>query len=280
LRAYVSIDFEGLPGIASIAGLSPRGSQYGRSEDIVTRIAKFVVEQLLGQGVERVIVADSHGSMTNIDYRKLPKGASVIQGYPRPLSMVTGINEGYDAVFFIGYHAAAGTTLGFLDHTYSGMTYHRILINDYPASEYLINALVAGKYNVPVALVAGDKALEKDVEKFTPWSVFVPLKKGYSRYSAIYDSIDEVCDRLKEGIKEAVRKVKHNEVKPLKIEIKEVIAELRDTIYADIVSFLPFVERLDAYTLKINLKDPEKILEALEAIALMCYGVHLLRERI
>lgn len=280
LRAYVSIDFEGLPGVPA-TGLTPRSPQYSRSEWIVTRIAEFLSEKLIENGFSSVFIADSHGFMNNIDYRELPSKTVIIQGFPRPLSMVTGIEKGFDALYFIGYHAAAGTLKGYLDHTYSGTAFHRIYINGCPASEYLLNTLVAGEHGVPVVMVAGDKALEDEVSKHTPWAVFVPLKEGLSRYAAAFKSLTDVLNDLEDGVKKSIDVLKKGEAKPLTFSKPlELVVELRDTLFADVASLIPGVVRESAYKLVYKASTASELMNIVEAIALVCYGVHALREKI
>ncbi len=278
MKVYVSIDFEGLPGIASLSMLTPKSSQYSRGVKIVTRIARTIAEELSKAGVDRIVIADSHGFMTNIDYLEMPKKTTLIQGFPRPYSMVTGLDESFDAILMIGYHAAAGTTNAILDHTYSGRTFYRIKINGVVVSEYLLNALVAGEYNVPVALVAGDEYLGEQVRTYTPWSVFIPLKKGVSRYAALYDSLDEVLEALKRGLHDAVERIKRRELKPLKLgsTLKTVI-EFRNNIYTDIASIIPGVKRIDAYTIEYTTDSPRELLGLIEVLALMAIGIDSLR---
>jgi len=275
----VSIDYEGLPGIASVSMLSPRSSQYSRSVKIVTKIAKIVAEELLNNGFERVVIADSHGAMTNIDYTELPKNTTLIQGYPRPYSMVSELDGSFKAVLFIGYHAGAGTLHAILDHTYSGRSFYRVWINGIRVSEYLLNSFVAGEYGVPSILLAGDSYLEEDVKRHTPWTVFVPLKKGISRYAASYDSFDEIIERLRKGIFTAVQRLKRGEVRPAIIDKPvELKIEFRDSIFADAAEVLPGVTREDAYTIKYKASNVKDVLGIIETIALVAAGIYGLRQ--
>ncbi len=275
----MSIDYEGLPGIASVSMLSPRSSQYSRSVKIVTKIAKIVAEELLNNGFERVVIADSHGAMTNIDYTELPKNTTLIQGYPRPYSMVSELDGSFKAVLFIGYHAGAGTLHAILDHTYSGRSFYRVWINGIRVSEYLLNSFVAGEYGVPSILLAGDSYLEEDVKRHTPWTVFVPLKKGISRYAASYDSFDEIIERLRKGIFTAVQRLKRGEVRPAIIDKPvELKIEFRDSIFADAAEVLPGVTREDAYTIKYKASNVKDVLGIIETIALVAAGIYGLRQ--
>lgn len=280
MRAYVSIDLEGLPGISTVSQVAPRYTLYGDARRIMTWITNIISKQLLKEGFDEVTVADSHGYMANIDYMDVKENIELIQGYPRPYSMMIGVEEGYDAVLMIGYHARAGTLRGFLDHTYSSATIHRIYVGDEPVSEYYLNTLYAGYYDVPVIMVAGDDHLRKEVEKHTPWAVFIALKKGYSRVSAKYPSTNIIEKKLAEGIKEAVRRLRKGEVKPLKHdgELKLRI-ELKNQVYADMAQLIPGIKRIDAYIVEYRAKDPVEALGVVEVIAWIGIAGYSLLER-
>lgn len=281
MKAYVSIDIEGLPGIASTTMVSPGYTQYSRGSRIMTMIAKETAKALLNNGFDKVVIADSHGYMTNIDYLELPKNTSLIQGFPRPYSMLTGLDNSYDSVLFIGYHTAAGTMHGFLDHTMSGKVFAEIKLNGRRASEYLINALVAGEKGVPVILVAGDSLLRDEVSKYTPWAVFIGFKQGITRYAAIYESIGDVLDKLREGIAEAINRLRKGEVKPLVFD-KPYIVEmmLRDELLGDVLETWDILERIDAYRFRYEANSAHNVLAIIELIAFIGYGVYALKERL
>ncbi len=281
MKAFISIDIEGLPGISSTTMLGPKLSQFQLGSKIMTIIAKKAAEKLLRLGFDRVIIADSHGAMTNINYLEMPEKTTLIQGYPRPYSMLAGLDRDTDAAFFIGYHAAAGTKHGVLDHTMSGRSFAMIKVNGRRASEYLLNALYAGEYNVPVVLVAGDETLREEIETYTPWAVFVPFKKGYSRYAGGFDSMPEVLARLEEGLEKAAETIKEGRAKPLKLSRPyrvEVI--VRDPLIADVAEQLPFITRRDAYTLEFSVDNGIDLVGIIEVLAMMSYGVSCMRERL
>lgn len=281
MKVYVSIDIEGLPGIASITMASPGRTQYSRGARIMTAIAKEIGSSLLEKGFKRVVIADSHGLMTNIEYLDMPRGVTIIQGYPRPYSMVVGLDSSFNALLLVGYHAGAGTIHGFLDHTMSGRTFHEILVNGVRASEYLLNTLYAGEKGVPVVLVAGDSHLRSDVEKHTPWAVFIELKRGITRYAAEYDSFEEVVERLKEGVSQAVDKLKAGEAKPLRVQKPyKVLVRVRDTLLADVLELIGILDRKDAYTFEFETSSAEKLLATIEEIAYIGYGIESLKTSI
>jgi D-amino peptidase len=280
MRAYVSIDIEGLPGIASTTMLVPGNTQYSIGSKIMTLIARETAKSLLENGFEEVVIADSHGYMTNIDYLEMPRKTRIIQGFPRPYSMLTGLDESFNAVLFIGYHTAAGTMHGFLDHTMSGRVFAEIRVNGAIASEYLINSLVAGEKNVPVILVAGDEWLREEVSKYTPWAVFISFKRGITRYSAIYDSFEDILEKLRKGIFIAINRLKRGEVKPLKFHELNVEVTVRDELIGDVLETWNKLERIDAYRFRFKAENPSDLLATIELIAFIGYGVYGLKEKL
>ncbi len=278
MKVFVSIDFEGLPGVASVTMLGPKSPQFGIASEIATRVARVVAEELLRNGVDHVTIADSHGLMTNVKYLDMPRKTSLIQGYPRAFSMLSGLDESFAAAVFLGYHCAAGTRYGVLDHTYSGRAFYRIWVNGVKASEYLLNAYYAGELGVPVILVAGDHCLEVDVRNHTPWSVFIPLKRGVSRYAAEYSSFEEILESLRRAVYIALQRLRRREAKPLVPETPiELKIEFRDSIYADAAEALPKAERLDAYTIRVYLDTARDALGLIEVLALACGGIESIK---
>lgn len=55
------------------------------------------------------MVKDGHGDATNIDVMAMPEGVTLIRGKSgHPVNMMFGLDETFDAVLYIGYHAPAG----------------------------------------------------------------------------------------------------------------------------------------------------------------------------
>ena len=70
--------------------------------------------------------------------------------------MMQGVDlDGIGAVFYTGYHAKAGTPNAPLAHTWTGWV-NDVRIDGRSTGEFGINAIVAGHFGVPVALVTGD----------------------------------------------------------------------------------------------------------------------------
>jgi len=282
LKIYVSVDAEGLPGIVAPQQLVPGAHLFDELRKISTKIVVKVIEVLKGCGVEEVVVADSHGSMLNVDYLSLPRGVALVRGFPRPIAMSTGLDSSFSAAMFIGYHAAAGTARSVLDHTYSSMAFYEVRICGRRASEFYVNALVAGEYGVPVALVAGDDKLCREVGEVSPSTVCIELKKSISRYSASSRSLEEILEELEMGVRQAMERIKSGSLSIVKPLCKPIELELvfRKSEYADVVEELPTCERIDAYTVKFVVDRPSRAAKIIEVAAIIAAGVeHILQRR-
>ncbi|MGB9827452.1 MAG: M55 family metallopeptidase [Thermosphaera sp.] len=281
MKAFISLDVEGLPGVSSLTMLNPWSSQFERTVRVATKIVNTLIEELSNNGFSEIIVADSHGLMTNLDYSEIKGNAKIIQGYPRPLSMVTTLDSTFNASIFIGYHSAAGTVHGILDHTMSGRTFSEIRVNGVRASEFLLNGLYSSENNVPVALVAGDEYLEAEVNSFSPGTVFVPLKKGVSRYSAINPSIEIIIDQLRHGVREAVKRLSEGKIGLISLGKPYVVETVfRDSLIADVVESYDKFQRLNAYTVRFVAENARELIGLIELLAMVGYGVDALKNSI
>lgn len=271
-RAFISIDFEGLPHIVSFLHMDPGRALYGEARRVATRVAAAVAGRLLERGFGEVVVADSHGLMVNVDPFELPRGVRLVRGFPRLLSMTSGA-RGCDAAFLIGYHGAASTA-SVLSHTYSISVVHRVLVDGRAASEFMLNAMLLGEWGVPVALVAGSAELGGEVSELTPWAVWVPLKESLGYLAGVSESMDEVLERLLRGVDEAVERLENGVVRPLEPGSGHVWeVEFKLPLYAEAASTLPLVERLDGTRVRFRCGSFEECFRVFESLVLMAYAV-------
>ncbi len=185
LKVYISVDMEGVAGVVHGDQVSAGGSDYSLARRWTTEEANAAIEGALEAGATEIVVNDSHGSMRNIIASDLHPEARLITGSPKPLSMMEGIDETFDAIIFIGYHARAGSIDGVLDHTYSGASVYSVKVNGVELGEGEMNALVGGYYGVPVAMIAGDEeACRQARETLGDQIVTAEVKKGIGRYAA------------------------------------------------------------------------------------------------
>src|SRR5256884_8358281 len=179
---------EGIAGVVHESQTDPtspaHAAEYGRCRRLMTAEANAAIEGARAGGPSKIVVSDRHWFMRNLLAEELHQAAELLSGDPKPRSMVEGIEAGFDAALFIGYHARAGTRHAILDHTYADRI-HEVRLNGRPVGELGINAALAGVAGVPVALVSGDAALAAEARQLLGDGVAtVEVKAADSRYPA------------------------------------------------------------------------------------------------
>ncbi|MCP4710967.1 MAG: M55 family metallopeptidase [Planctomycetes bacterium] len=156
LKVFISVDMEGIAGVITGGECSSSGADYQYFREVTTRETNAAIAGALQAGAVEIVVRDGHGSKNNIIPGLLRAEAQLLRGVTdRPENMMLGIDESFDAVIFVGYHAKAGTADGIVAHTSSGNVID-LSVNGVSLPEAGYNALIAGLYDVPVVLVAGD----------------------------------------------------------------------------------------------------------------------------
>jgi D-amino peptidase len=179
LKVFISVDMEGVCGVVHWEDVSRSGKDYGLFRRLMTEETNAAIEGALAAGATEILVRDSHDSARNILPDMLHPKADLIRDWANsPLSMMEGINETFDAVIFIGYHARANTPNATLDHTMSSSSVYEVTLNGKKMPEAGINAYIAGNYGVPVVLVAGDKAICEQVKELFGEVETAPVKEG------------------------------------------------------------------------------------------------------
>ena len=267
MKAFISVDLEGMPYVVILGQLGVKGPLYEEARKIATDITLYVTDELHKNGFEKIVIADSHGPMINLLVEDLPECVELVRGNLRPTSMVAGA-KGCDVGVFLGYHSKAQTINSTFDHTYSGGSVHKLVLNGIEVSEYLLNTYTIGELGIPPILVAGDKQLiEDDVKTKTPWVETVALKESLSRLAAKSPSMKLIEKELRAATNRAVKNVKESKVQPLILEKPiNVSLTLRDTHQADAVAFLPIIERKDAITVEYVAKDVNEAYKTFQAI--------------
>jgi D-amino peptidase len=279
MKAFISADLEGMPHIVIPGHLSLKGTLYDEARKIATKVTIAVADELHKNGFESVTVADSHGPMVNIFVDDLPEYVEIIRGFPRPLSMVAGV-EACDVALFLGYHAKFGTAKSTFDHTYSGASIRSVEVNGLEASEFLLNGYVAGELKVPVALVAGEAQLLKDdVKPYAPWVETVSLKQSLSRFSAKSPSMKRIEIELRSAVRKAMVNFEKGKTgllrvrKPVRIGLTFLQSQ-----FADVAELLPTVERVDGLKVSYSANSMVEAYETFELLVLAASGMTALLE--
>src|SRR5213596_2502220 len=244
MRVYISVDMEGVAGVVHESQTDPTNpacaAEYARFRRLMTAEANAAIEGALAAGATKIVVNDSHWFMRNLLAEELHQAAELLAGDPKPRSMVEGIDGGFDAALFIGYHARAGTRNAILDHTYADRIYE-VRLNGKPVGELGINAAFAGVCGVPVALVSGDSALAAEAKDLLGDGVStVIVKQAVSRHAARSVAPAVACRMIREEVPRALERT-HAPFTlraPVTLEV-----DFAMTIHADLAELCPGATR-------------------------------------
>ena len=253
MRVYISVDIEGISTVVNAASTSPQGHDYTRARRQMTAEANAAVLGALAAGATTVVLNDSHGPMINLVPEELHPMAELIQGTPKPLMMMEGIDLGFDAVLFIGYHARMREA-GILSHTISGGTVANVRLNGELMGETAINSAIAGYYGVPVAFLAGDNEVCREAETLLPAIHTVAVKQAITRYSARSLHPAMACQKIEEGVREALADLKNKDTYlpagPYTFELEFIQAG-----QADAAAMMPGTQRVSGNKVSFSHED-------------------------
>jgi D-amino peptidase len=167
MRVFISADMEGIGGVCGLHQWESTGSGYARACEWMVGEVNAAVEGAVEAGASGVVVKDAHSEGTNIDLEKLHPLAELISGWGPLNSMVEGVDQGFDALFLIGYHARGSTKDGTFAHTWSRNVLD-LRINGRSIGEAAWAAAFAGHFGVPLALITGDDKLVSQVREELP----------------------------------------------------------------------------------------------------------------
>lgn len=264
MKLYLSVDMEGITGLADHTHVSSSKHNYERSRVIMTDEANHVVTAAFEEGCSEVIVNDSHSKMNNLLIERMHPETQLITGDVKPYSMVQGLDSSFSGAMFVGYHARASMK-GVMSHSMIFGVRH-MYINDHAIGEMGFNAYVAGYHGVPVLMVAGDDQAALEAEKLIPNVTTAVVKETISRSAVKSLTPAKAGQLLREKTAEALSKKEL--VKPLVPPENPVLKiEFANYGQAEWAALMPGAEIEENTTIvRYQAKD---ILEAYQAMLVM-----------
>lgn len=256
MRVFLSVDMEGVAGVATLDQIIRGGTGYPRAQELMTAEANAAIRGAFDGGATEVVVNDSHGTMDNLLPDRLDPRARLVFGAPRASCMVQGISRDDALAVFVGYHAAANAP-GVLAHTFSS-NFTELRLNGAPMSEAEVNGLYAGSLGVPVGVLTGDDQICQLAEKAFPGISTVPVKdaEGFAATDTLHPTT--ACDRIAATVAEAVAA---GGVAPLDVpDALTLEIDFSTPLGADFAACVPGSRRLGARTLQREVDSVEDLL--------------------
>lgn len=258
MHVYISIDLEGVAGVATFDQAYRGGSGYPAAQGLMTAEANAAIGGAFDGGATAVTINDSHEYMDNLVLDDLDPRALVVIGSPKAQCMMHGITAEHDVALLIGYHAAAGER-GVLSHTFASCfaTYR---VNGRSATETDVNAWMAASRGVPIGLVTGDDRACLAASETIPHARTVAVKtcSGHTAATSLHPSV--ACERIRDAARETVAGVA-SIPRPVAPGEYVLVAELVKAEHVEMVATIPGVTALDARTITATLDSPDRLMD-------------------
>ena len=206
-RVYISVDMEGISGVVGDDQTSAGQPEYNRSRQLMAEDANAALRGAFDGGATEVVVNDSHGSQRNLLPEDLDPRARLISHSFKRHGMVEGLDETFDAVIFVGYHAKADSPRGLFAHTGSGVV-KDVQVNGRSAGEGGLNTLMAQWYGVPVVMISGDDVAVEQQKEWTPSARGVIVKRAINMRAVEARPLAEARRDIQAAAKDAVATAK------------------------------------------------------------------------
>jgi D-amino peptidase len=223
MKIMIATDVEGIGGIyeqnqthALHTPTDPYYHYYQEARRLLTAEVNAAVQGAKEGGCDEVVVWDGHHRGSNLVVSDLHPDAEYIIG--------TGyrgwipLDESYQGMALVGFHAKAGTPNGVLEHTQS-YSVHYYAVNGVEMGEIGQAALLAGHFGIPVIFISSDDAGCAEARKLLgEHIVAVSVKTGLAREGARLKAPRKCCELIRAGMKQAVALIGRPETKPFRLE--------------------------------------------------------------
>ena len=267
MRILISTDIEGVAGVVHPDQTRMGNGEYERARRWMTREANAAVAGAFDGGATEVRVNDSHGSYRNLLADELDPRARLVNGKPRTLGMMGGLEADFAGVMLVGFHARAQAK-GVLAHTINSSAFARIWLNGQELGEAGLYGALAGEMGVPVVFASGDDVFAEETRPLLPHCVFTVTKQATGRHSAVSLSPQASCDAIRAGAREAMAAI--GKTPPLRLDTPvQARLQTQTPAHADLFCQWPALERVDGVTLQFPAACVEHAVRTLNCLSAM-----------
>jgi D-amino peptidase len=232
-KVYISVDMEGISGINGDDQIAPGQPEYGRGRKLMAEDANAAIRGAFAGGATDVLVNDAHGGQRNLLPEDLdPRVRLISHGFKR-FGMMEGLDDTFDAVVFVGYHAKADAPRGLFAHTGSGVV-RDLQIDARSVGEGGMNAALAAWYGVPVVVVTGDDVAVAEVKESVPAARGVIVKRAINVRAVELRPLREARDEIQEAVTRGVAEAR--KTPPPRTGAYRVQLQYRNVTYPEVAT--------------------------------------------
>lgn len=218
MKILISTDIEGISCMNGRSFPSPSSKDYISACKQLTKEINLVIRECFRNGAKEVLVADGHGSGTNIIKKEMDHKAKLFQRKTKDLTMMEGA-EIADFCIFLGYHGKANVPNSFYAHTNSSRSISSVFLNGQEVGESEINAAIGKFFDCKLIFAIGtDKAIEEIKESIKIESVIT--KYSISQYRAKLRDWEDVKKEIIEKLENTFKNL--DKINPIKLDVNSV----------------------------------------------------------
>src|SRR3569623_2400109 len=253
MRVFICADIEGVAAIAWRDEILTDGIEWQVARKRMTLETLAAIEGARAAGATEFVIADSHGTATNLIPEMLPDDAELIRAWPRRLMMMEGIDHGpFACALLLGHHAGVGR-IGGMAHSFAGRLFASLTLNGRDLPECALNAAIAGQFGVPTTLITGDDACVAEAREWLGTIEAVSTKRSLGMFAEAGASPALVQSRSRVASERAVAAAAH--AAPFCLEGPLVVEiGFKFPLMPEVLSYLPLFERSGAHHARFSAK--------------------------
>jgi D-amino peptidase len=214
MRVFISVDMEGTAGVVDWAQCVGDGPEAMAGRRLLLNEVNAAIDGAMAAGATEFLVNDGHAAMRNLAPDELHGDATLITGWHRPVDMMEGIDDSFDAAFLVSYHGSMGSELGNMSHSFNPRAVAEARLNGQVVGESVINSLVAAHYGVPVVLVTGDQTGCAETVDVLPDITTAVVKDSITRSTAASLHPRRACTVIRDAAEKSLKTLGRVERRP------------------------------------------------------------------
>lgn len=271
MKVFISSDMEGTAGVVDWSQCLLGEPEYGYYRKLLQGEVNAAIEGARAAGADEFLVNDSHSKMQNLQPDTLAGHARYLSGSHKPMYMMQGLDESYDAIFFVSYHGSMSTSSP-LSHTYNPRAIAEVALNGTVVGESGINSLVALGYGVPVVLVTGDDVTATEATRVNPGVHAAVVKTAVSRFAADSMHPAQARDLIRARAEEAVGALGDAQLPAIALPATLSVT-FRNPDLAEMATWITGVRRSGTTTVQIVDDDPVRLFRTFITVVLLTRGI-------